>query len=497
MGIAERLRELEGDDRGDAAPRVKRPATRLARSVGNGGEQVGSAPQDVVDEPVWEPEVADVQPRPAREVLPESVRPFQQLRQRAKEQLFVRLGHRLYDPSLDDDDLARLVGEQLDEVLRNEPTPLDEAERARLVRELTADVLGYGPIEPFLDDPDVTEVMVNGAGQIYVERNGRLALTDARYTGDEHLRQVIDRIVSRVGRRVDESSPMVDARLPDGSRVNAIVPPLAVDGPSLTIRKFSKRALGVNDLIRFGSLTNESAGFIQACVKGRLNVLVSGGTGTGKTTLLNVVSSFIPASERIVTIEDAVELRLAQDHVVRLEARPSNVEGRGEVTIRDLVRNALRMRPDRIIIGEVRSGEALDMLQAMNTGHEGSLSTLHANTPRDALSRLETMVLMAGIDLPIRAIREQIGSAVDLIIQISRLRDGSRRVSHISEVEGLEGDVITIGDIFGLEFAGEDGPQLRPTGIRPRFTQRLADQGITLGPELFGLGAEQPRRGWV
>jgi pilus assembly protein CpaF len=422
--------------------------------------------------------------------IPEPIQPFKHLRQRAKEQLFIRLGNRLYDPDLDEDALAELVSEELTDVLRNEPTPLNDTERAMLVEEITADVLGYGPIEPFLDDPTVSEVMVNGANRIYVERAGRLTLTEARYSSNDHLRQVIERIVSRVGRRVDESSPMVDARLPDGSRVNAVVPPLSVDGPSLTIRKFSKRALTVEDLISYGSMSPAAAAFIDACVRGKLNILVSGGTGTGKTTLLNVVSSFIPPGERIVTIEDAVELRLSQDHVVRLEARPSNTEGRGEVSIRDLVRNALRMRPDRIIVGEVRSGEALDMLQAMNTGHEGSLSTLHANTPRDALSRLETMVLMAGIDLPMRAIREQIGSAVDLIVQIARLRDGSRKVSQITEVEGLEGDVITLGDLFTLRHGpnGEGADSvLEPTGIRPRFTERLRDEGVELPSEFFDL----------
>jgi len=409
------------------------------------------------------------------------------------------LGNRLYEPGLDEEALKNLVSDELADVLANEQTPLDDFERAELVEEITADVLGYGPIEPFLDDPQVSEVMVNGVRRIYVERAGRLTLTESRYGSEDHLRQVIERIVSRVGRRVDESSPMVDARLPDGSRVNAIVPPLSVDGPSLTIRKFSKRALTVEDLVASGSLTPMSAEFIDACVRGKLNILVSGGTGTGKTTLLNVVSGFIPSTERIVTIEDAVELRLMQEHVVRLEARPSNVEGRGEVSIRDLVRNSLRMRPDRIIVGEVRSGEALDMLQAMNTGHEGSLSTLHANSPRDALSRLETMVLMAGIDLPMRAIREQIGSAIDVIVQIARLRDGSRKISQISEVEGLEGDVITLGDLFTLRHAsGGEGSDsfLESTGLRPRFTERLADQGIELPAEIFEVAPALESASW-
>jgi len=513
MGLAERLREAGSTSSAEdtaappTAPRAPASAPPqpvpqietadvdhdvVQKLVTSSLAPIPGAPTPHIDEelvaapPAPTPPPPPVAPEPTD--IAEPIQPFRHLRERAKEQLFIRLGNRLYDPDLEESDLVDLVAEELTDVLRNEPTPLNDAERADLVEEITADVLGYGPIEPFLDDPTVSEVMVNGGHRIYVERQGRLTLTEARYSSHDHLRQVIDRIVSRVGRRVDESSPMVDARLPDGSRVNAIVPPLSVDGPTLTIRKFSKRALTVEDLIGFGSLSPMAANFIEACVRGKLNILVSGGTGTGKTTLLNVVSSFIPATERIVTIEDAVELRLHQDHVVRLEARPSNVEGRGEVSIRDLVRNSLRMRPDRIIVGEVRSGEALDMLQAMNTGHEGSLSTLHANSPRDALSRLETMVLMAGIDLPMRAIREQIGSAVDLIIQISRLRDGARKVSQISEVEGLEGDVITLGDLFTLRHGGTgEGADsiLEPTGIRPRFTERLADEGIILPSELF------------
>jgi pilus assembly protein CpaF len=334
--------------------------------------------------------------------------------------------------------------------------------------------------------------MVNGDDPIYVERAGRLHRTDARFLSDEHLRRVIERIVGQVGRRIDESSPMVDARLADGSRVNAIVPPLAVDGPVLTIRKFAREAYRTDDLVRFGTLTPDVATLLSATVRGKLNVIVTGGTGTGKTTLLNVLSSFIPDDERIVTIEDAVELQLAQSHVVRLESRPANIEGRGQVTIRDLVRNALRMRPDRIIVGEVRGGEALDMLQAMNTGHEGSLSTVHANSPRDALSRIETMVLMAGLDLPARAIREQLASAVDVIVQLTRLRDGTRRVTSVTEVSGMEGDVITLQELYAFDYAAgvaEDGHFLgacRPTGLRPAFSERLADLGITLPGSIFG-----------
>jgi pilus assembly protein CpaF len=333
--------------------------------------------------------------------------------------------------------------------------------------------------------------MVNGTSSIYVERGGRLHRTDLRFQDERHLRRVIDRIVGAVGRRIDESSPMVDARLADGSRVNAVIPPLAVDGPSLTIRKFAKEHWGADDLVRFGSLSAPLAQLLERCVRGKLNILVCGGTGSGKTTLLSVLSSFIPEDERIVTIEDAVELRFQQDHVVRLESRPPNLEGRGEVDIRDLVRNALRMRPDRIVVGEVRGGEALDMLQAMNTGHDGSLCTVHANTPRDAISRLETMVLMAGMDLPARAIREQIASSIDLIVQLGRLRDGSRRVTQVTEVVGMEGQVVTLQDVFTFDYAaGIDGDgrfrgHVRPTGIRPLFTDRLAEQGIDVPVELF------------
>jgi pilus assembly protein CpaF len=417
---------------------------------------------------------------------------LQARKQRAQDELYVRLGARLYDASLDDVQLRALVTQELNAIVDAEHTALSSAERARFVATVADDVLGYGPLEAFLADPAVTEVMVNGTSSIYVERNGRLHCTDARFHADQHLRQVIERIVSRVGRRIDESSPMVDARLPDGSRVNAIIPPLAVDGPSLTIRKFSQERWGADDLVRFGSITSQMAELLSFCVRGRLNVLVTGGTGTGKTTMLNVLSSFIPTTERIVTIEDAVELQLQQDHVVRLESRPPNIEGKGQIEIRDLVRNSLRMRPDRIIVGEVRGGEALDMLQAMNTGHDGSLGTVHANSPRDAVSRLETMVLMAGMDLPARAIREQVASALDLIVHISRLRDGTRRVTHVTEVVGMEGQVVTLQDIFVFDYsAGVDAEGrflgcARPTGIRPQFTDRLAEVGINISADVFG-----------
>ncbi|MEW6154988.1 MAG: CpaF family protein [Actinomycetota bacterium] len=418
--------------------------------------------------------------------------PLADLKQRAQEELYTRLGARLYQPGTTTEQLRELVATQLQSTLESGPAPLTTAERQRLVDEISEDILGYGPVQRFLDDTEVTEIMVNGTRPIYVERAGRLYATGSRFTNEDHLRQVIERIVGAVGRRVDESSPMVDARLPDGSRVNAVIPPLAVDGPSLTIRKFSTQALEVADLIRLRSWTRETAELLALCVVGKLNILVSGGTGTGKTTLLNVLSSFIPEEERIITIEDAVELQLHQDHVVRLESRPANIEQRGEVSVRDLVRNALRMRPDRIVVGEVRGGEALDMLQAMNTGHEGSLSTLHANSPRDALSRLETMVLMAGIELPSRAIREQAVAAIDLIVQVARFRDGSRRVTHITEVNGMEGQVISLQDIYlfdygaGVDDEGRLRGRLEPTGIRPAFADRLADIGLAVPARLLG-----------
>ncbi len=377
--------------------------------------------------------------------------PLHRLRSRAKRALYDRLGTRLFDAEMSEDQLHKHVVRQLDEILSAEATQLTIDERRHLVRSIGADVLGLGPIEAFLADPSVTEVMVNSDDAIFVERSGRLELTDARFMTPQHVRQVIEKIVAAVGRRIDESSPVVDARLPDGSRVNAVIPPLAVDGPMLTIRKFAETALTATDLVVSGTLTEEAREFLQDSVTGHRNILISGGTGSGKTTLLNVVSSFIPEHERIVTIEDSVELRLDQRHVVRLEARPPNVEGRGQVAIRDLVRNSLRMRPDRIVVGEVRGGEALDMLQAMNTGHEGSLSTLHANTPRDALARLETMVLMAGLDLPSRSIREQIASAVHMVVHLSRMGDGSRRVTEISAVTGMEGDAIGLSSLFRFE----------------------------------------------
>jgi pilus assembly protein CpaF len=418
--------------------------------------------------------------------------PLAAVRRRAHEALLDLLGPQLYETVSDDEELERRVREALPEVLSRDGTALTAGDRATAYRQVVDEIIGHGPIEPMLRDPEITEIMVNAWDRIYVERYGHIHEADAAFMDEQHLRRVIDKIVSRVGRRVDESSPMVDARLPDGSRVNAVVPPIALDGAALTIRKFAAEPYTVDDLVRFGTMTKPVAELLQACVQGRLDIIISGGTGTGKTTLLNVISTFLPSDERIITIEDSAELRLSQEHVLRMESRPSNIEGRGEITIRDLVRNALRMRPDRIVVGEVRDGAALDMLQAMNTGHDGSLTTVHANSPRDSVARMETMVLMAGMDLPVRAIREQISSAVDLVVQLTRLRDGTRRITHITEVTGMEGDVVTMQDLFTFDYrAGQDQygrhqGQLVSTGLRPKFLDTLDDHGISVSPELFG-----------
>ena len=410
--------------------------------------------------------------------------PFGDIKRRVHASLLEVLGPTLYDANMDGRELESRVRQTLQAVLEADDAPLSPADRNRVASEVADEILGHGPLESLLRDPEVSEIMVNGPEQIYVERSGRLHPVDVAFADEAHLRRTIDKIVARVGRRVDEASPMVDARLPDGSRVNAVVPPIALDGSTLTIRKFATDPFTADDLISFGTMTRQITDLLAACVRGRLNILISGGTGSGKTTTLNVLSSFVPTDERIVTIEDAAELQLHQDHVLRMEARPSNVEGRGEITVRDLVRNALRMRPDRIIVGEVRDGAALDMLQAMNTGHDGSITTLHANSPRDSLSRLETMVLMAGMELPTRAIREQVASAVDLIVHQSRLKDGTRRITHITEVCGMEGDIVTLQDLYTFDFSAGTDPtgrflgSIRPTGLRPQFLERLAERGV-------------------
>src|SRR5438132_3202027 len=422
------------------------------------------------------------------------VDPYAELKTRIHHACIAKLGPELFKKETTED-LSERVLRAVTEQLALDRTPLTREERRQVTREITDDILGYGPLEPLLRDNSITEVMVNNYDRVYIERNGKIETASVTFVDNAHLLRIIDKIVSQVGRRVDEASPMVDARLPDGSRVNAIIPPLSLRGPSLTIRKFSRDPYTMDDLIEFETVSPEAGQFLAACVRGKLNVLISGGTGTGKTTTLNAMSAFIPNDERIVTIEDAAELQLQQDHVITLESRPPNIEGQGEIRIRELVRNALRMRPDRIIVGEVRGAETLDMLQAMNTGHEGSLTTIHANSPRDALSRLETLVLTAGVDLPLRAIREQIASAFDLLVQISRLVDGSRRVTHITEVLRMESDVITLQDVFVAKPPDEEAvgttrssrllTPLMCTGLKPHFLEKLAANGVALPPSFF------------
>jgi len=412
------------------------------------------------------------------------------IKTRVQNQLIAEL-----DPEIDMSNTVQVrttIEKMMDQILAEENIVFGKRERQRLFDSIVAEILEYGPIQPFLLDESITEVMVNGHDQIYIERNGKLEKTGVTFEDDEHVMRIIERIVQFVGRRIDEASPYVNARLPDGSRVNAIIPPLTLNGPVVTIRKFFKNPLTVEDLVNLGTVTKEAMEFLRACVEAKVNILISGGTGSGKTTFLNILSGYIPDDERIVTIENAAELRLRQEHVVTLEARPPNIEGAGEITIRDLVINSLRMRPDRIIVGECRGGEALDMLQAMNTGHEGSLTTAHSNSPRDSLARLETMYLMAGIDMPVRAIREQIASAIDMIVHEERFRDGSRKVTHITDVQGMEGEIIVMQHIFAFEQAGFEGGkvigQLKPTGIRPKFMDKIEAAGIRLPANIFGIG---------
>src|SRR5687768_6440322 len=451
--------------------------------LGNGTPADGEQPA-----PLTRPTLAE-EPAPTK-----ANDPYGTLKTAIHTACIAKLGPQLFTTETSEN-LSERVLREVTEQLTLDSTPLTREERRRIVREITDDILGYGPLEPLLRDDTVTEVMVNNFDRIYIERDGKLEQSQTTFADNAHLLRIIDKIVSQVGRRIDEASPMVDARLPDGSRVNAIIPPLSLKGPTLTIRKFSRDPYTMDDLITFGSLNPQSAQFLAACVKGKLNVLISGGTGSGKTTMLNALSSFVPDDERIVTIEDAAELQLQQEHVITLESRPPNIEGQGEIRIRELVRNSLRMRPDRIIVGEVRGPETLDMLQAMNTGHEGSLTTIHANTPRDCLARLETLVMTAGVELPHRAIREQISSAFDVLVQISRLVDGSRRVTHITEVLRMESDVITLQDLFLAKAPDEESivtsrasrllMPLACTGLKPHFLEKMAGNGVILPPTFF------------
>lgn len=418
---------------------------------------------------------------------------YQDLKGRVQSKLLSEL-----DPSVDVteiNEVRKTIQNLFDQILVEENFVLSRTEKTRLFDQIVAEILGLGPLQPLLEDDTITEIMVNGAKDIYVERRGKLQRVPLTFESNEHVMRIIERIVAPLGRRIDESSPYVDARLPDGSRVNAVIPPISLIGPILTIRKFSKNPFTVDQLIQFGSLTTEALQFLDAAVKSRINIVISGGTGSGKTTLLNVLSSFIPTDERILTIENAAELQLRQEHVITLESRPPNIEGKGEITIRDLVVNALRMRPDRIIVGEIRDEAAIDMLQAMNTGHDGSMTTLHSNSPRDTLSRLETMVMMAGMDIPMRAIREQVSSAIDLVVHQERMRDGTRKVVNITEVTGMEGDVITMTDVFVYEQLGYENNKvigrMRPTGLRPKFMEKIEASGIHLPPSVFGIGTHR------
>ncbi len=453
---------------------------RRGSAPGDPSLQAADAPAALSISDEWQPETIQVaRVRDAKDF---------EIVSRAHAKLVGLLGRDLESAS--PDAIKALIADRLGAMLDEERTPISRVDRQRIQAALEDEIVGYGPIQSLIDDDGISEIMINGPRQVWIERGGKLFLTDITFSGDEHLMRLVQRIVSPLGRRIDETSPYVDARLPDGSRVNAVIPPLSLVGPILTIRKFRKNPLSPADLITNGTLTEDALEFLKACVRGRTNVIVAGGTGSGKTTLLNTLSSFISPRERIITIEDAAELRLQQVHILTLESRPPNIEGMGQVTIRDLLRNSLRMRPDRIVIGECRGGEALDMLQAMNTGHEGSMTTVHSNSPRDGISRIETMVLMAGAELPLRAIREQIASAVELVVYIERIQDGSRRITQISEVGNLQGDVVTMSDIFVFESEGmKEGKvvgSLRPTGVRPSFGQKLLERGIELPSHWFG-----------
>jgi pilus assembly protein CpaF len=448
----------------------------LSQRLASGRVELANEPADGVRPPT----------APAEPTRPNPRNDLANVKARLQRQVVAELGAEV---DLNTTQGRRQVETLLNDLMEAEGLPLPRAERVRLLEAVIAEILAFGPIEPLLRDPSISEVMVNGPDKVWIERNGTLTKTDVRFTDDEHVRRIIDRIIAPLGRRCDEASPMVDARLPDGSRVNAIIPPLSLVGPVLTIRKFSRDLLTMENLVRLGSVTPEVGSFLAACVEGKLNILISGGTGSGKTTLLNILSSFVPNHERIVTIEDAAELQLRQEHLIPLEKRPANIEGRGEVTIRQLVINALRMRPDRLIVGEVRGAEALDMLQAMNTGHDGSMTTLHSNSPRDTLARLETLVLMAGFELPLRAIREQIASAVDLIIHQDRMFDGSRKITRVTEVQGMEQQTIVMQDVFVFKQTGVEGGhvagRLLPAGIRPKFLEKLEQYNVHVSPALF------------
>jgi pilus assembly protein CpaF len=475
MSLLKRIEQGQGGQQGGGGtPQPPQPSGGQSGGGGGDSSRLASLQARRVSAPITSPQAGT----------------YFDLKTRVQNKLLAEI-----DPSMDiskTEEVKRTIQDLFEQILAEENIVLSRPERARLFEQIAAEILGLGPLQTLLEDDTITEIMVNGPKNIYIERKGKIHRVPITFESNDHVMRIIDRIVAPLGRRIDESSPYVDARLQDGSRVNAVIPPISLVGPVLTIRKFSRNPISVEQLIQFGSVSAEAVQFLKACVEARLNVLISGGTGSGKTTLLNVMSSFIPSDERILTIENAAELQLRQEHVVTLESRPPNIEGRGEITIRDLVINALRMRPERIIVGECRGGETLDMLQAMNTGHDGSMTTAHANSPRDAISRVETMCLMAGMDLPVRAIREQISSAVDLICQQERMRDGTRKVTSVTEVSGMEGDVITMTDIFVFEQSGVENGQivgrLRPTGLRPKFMDKIEAAGIHLPPSIFGIG---------